>query len=365
MPLHNQAELQSYLQANAPDMLQTYAQLVASGDPRSLEEWVYDHLTENPQDPRSQNQEITDYVVAATSTPEPGTQATDVPVEQALLSSTLQDYVFPDIQGDPARRAEAAAIMARANAGIDSALSLNNQSIDGSRLNAEYANADQAAAARLAALAPLNAARITSAETAGAGINQALETERDRITADQATQGFYGGSSLADAARVRATIAARQSAAGVLGNARVANAGDVAQVGNDQARMRSGYFDSNYTRALDAALRVPGLESGRLDLATRADQYGQSGMNRAQHLLDWFTLPNAVAPQVQPYYQQPLNTGNDLGGLGTGLVGGALSYARANNYWQQPTTSGLTPNPTFSFGNFNTMDFTGNGYDQL
>lgn len=270
-----------------------------------------------------------------------GGTSNSVPLEQYLLGNVIDRYVTPDINNDAARQAQGQDILSRVNAGIDQAVDINGQAIDGNRLAAEYDMANQTDAARRAALQPLLDARTAAAETAQAGVNQGLESDRDRIAAEDALKGYIGGSSLNDANMLRATIGARQNAAGIMAGANVANAGDTRTIGDDTARQRNLYFDADYQRRLDAALRVPGLQLGRLSAATAADDYGQSGINRSLGLLNWFSN-SAQAPQVSPYYQQADQTGADIAGLGTGLVGSGLQLAAARN-WGQTASSFRSP----------------------
>lgn len=273
-----------------------------------------------------------------------------VPLEQYLLGNVVDRYVTPDVAADAGRQAQGQDILSRVNSGIDQALSVNGQALDGSRLAAEYDMANQTDAARRAALQPLLDSRTAAAETASAGVNQGLESERDRILAEDALKGFYGGSSLNDANLLRATIGARQNAAQIMAGANVANAGDTRTIGDDTARQRNLYFDSDYGRRLDAALRIPALEGGRLTAATAADNYGQSGINRSLGLLNWFSN-QTPAPTVSPYFQQADQRGADIAGLGAGLVGSGLQLAAARNWGStapRMTSAGAVGNLTAS-----------------
>lgn len=82
-----------------------------------------------------------------------------------------------------------------------------------------------------AAQAPLNEARLKAAELQATAVNVGLERTRDQLTADAARDGYVGGSTIQDAALVRATVDARQRAAEAMGGARVANATDNRDIG--------------------------------------------------------------------------------------------------------------------------------------
>lgn len=99
---------------------------------------------------------------------------------------------------------------------------------------------DQLNVERSAALAPLEAARMVAAESQATAINQALETQRDQMTAANATRGFVGGSTAESAAIARAVVGARQASAQAVGDAGVANAGDRRSLGDDIAGTRFG-----------------------------------------------------------------------------------------------------------------------------
>jgi hypothetical protein len=341
-------------------------------DNRSPAEWLFDGIQSNPA-------ELTNFkAFNSGGGQQPGEEGEGaegpvVPAEQALLETVLNDYVFAGIDGDKDRQAEAAAILKRINAGIDNALAVNNEVLSGQRLQDEYDMADttggklatsandeattlRAALAdldtqRRTALDPLLAERLAAAETSGAAVRQGLESERDRITAEQAMGGFYGGSSLTDGAMTRASIAAQQQAAELLGGAKVANATDVRGIGDDTARagfdisgrqasgvrgaadyttnLRQNYFDADYPRRLNAAFAVPGIEGTRFTFGNQADDYGQTGLRRGLQLLDWFS-GGGQAPAVSPYQETASQAGNDLAGLGTGLVSSGFNWLAAN-----------------------------------
>ncbi len=69
--------------------------------------------------------------------------------------------------------------------------------------------------------------RLDSANALTTAVNLGLQTTNDQLTANQAKQGYLGGSSFDQAALARAAIGARQQGAQALGNAREANAADL------------------------------------------------------------------------------------------------------------------------------------------
>lgn len=86
-----------------------------------------------------------------------------------------------------------------------------------------------------AAQAPVAEARLGAANTAATAVNLGLQQQLDRQTANDAQQGFVGGSSASEANALRAAIAARQNAAAIMGQARVSNAADTRDVATREA----------------------------------------------------------------------------------------------------------------------------------
>ncbi len=86
-----------------------------------------------------------------------------------------------------------------------------------------------------AAQAPLQQARLDSANALATGVNLGLQSTNDALTAKQAQEGYLGGSSFDNAAMARAAIGARQQAAQALGSAREQNASDTAAIGTHGA----------------------------------------------------------------------------------------------------------------------------------
>lgn len=86
-----------------------------------------------------------------------------------------------------------------------------------------------------AAQAPVADARMTAANNAATAVNLGLERTRDQLTSQEAAQGYVGGSSAGAANLARAAIGARQNAAGIMGQARLANATDTRDVATREA----------------------------------------------------------------------------------------------------------------------------------
>ena len=103
-----------------------------------------------------------------------------------------------------------------------------------------------------AAQEPLNAERLNAAQTQATAVNLASQAAQDRTLAQFAQDGYVGGSSGTDAALMRASIAGRQGAAEAVGNAKVANASDVAGIDRYSATQGRSLADygSGQTRTI-------------------------------------------------------------------------------------------------------------------
>jgi hypothetical protein len=317
-------------------------------------------------------------------------------------------------------------------------------------------NASAAAATRKAALevqltelraaqAPMAEARVRGAEALSTAVNLGLQSTQDQLRAQAARDGFIGGSTMQDTALARAAIDARQQAAMALGQANIANAGDVrdietsgargrfsiedmlagdtqrigdqgavgrrqlatsaaqgrqqlgdydatqtrgigdstatgrANIGNfatgstlsntnagiaanlglqntqaqggyniatalaqqqqaaanQNAAMRSGYFDQAYPNALNSAQIQAGLPAAQAQSLASLIPYGNAGTTNALGVLNWWANPNTAAPTQTATTVAPSNSGNQLGQLGAGLVGAGFQYL--NNRPQQPS----------------------------
>jgi len=114
-----------------------------------------------------------------------------------------------------------------------------------------------------AAQEPLNAARISGAETIAASVNLGAQAQQDRVMADAAQAGYIGSSTGTDMAIARAAIGGRQGAAEAMGSAKIANATDTAGIARYGANTEFGiasntagatrdlgYFGAGENRAL-------------------------------------------------------------------------------------------------------------------
>ncbi len=122
------------------------------------------------------------------------------------------------------------------------------------------------------------------------------------------------------------------------------------QAGRDSTTLaKQNYFDNAYTRGLSGTLAIPGLASTLAGSLAGIDNYGQSGLNRTQNLLNWWATPNAAAPVQQFQAVQADNSGNQIASLGSSLLGAATKAGQANNWWQGTTTK---PTSTVDTNNY-------------
>ncbi len=131
-----------------------------------------------------------------------------------------------------------------------------------------------------------------------------------------------------------------------IGNA-LATTNQGAAVAN--AGQQSNYFDQLYPNALNGAQISAGLPAAQANSLTSIIPYGNAGTNNALTTLGWWAN-NTAAPTTTATVTPPNTTGNAIGNLGAGLVGGAFQVGAANNWWQTPkattpvtTTPGYTP----------------------
>lgn len=369
-------QITAYLNAN-PQIRDSTAQwLQQQGDNRSVYQWVTDDINNDPTSVHKA--QYASWAQANPSQVSDGGQ--QVPLEQGLLDQALPQ-LQNEIAGDADRSALAQALQALNVGDTQTYSDLMNQIQSGQLLAGQNATATQtgntlasdaaaAAAAEgtanttqnaslLAAQAPLGAARIGAAEDQVTGVNLGLQSALDQLTAQRAGQGYVGGSSMDDAAVARAGIGAGQDAASILGQAKTANAGDIASInalqanqqygiGNTLAQSQQSDYDAaakqqqqNYMNQfpsqLAAALTTPGFTQSVIGSNATGDQYANSGLNNALGTLNWWTTNQGTPPTPGAVATTAPNTGNQIAALGTGLLSSALSIGNNQNWWQTNT----------------------------
>lgn len=112
------------------------------------------------------------------------------------------------------------------------------------------------------------------------------------------------------------------------------------QAARDAATLaRQNYFDNAYTRGLSGTLAIPGLTTSLTGNLASLDNYANSGLGRVQDALNWWQTAPTQAPIAQYVATQADNSGNQIGSLGSSLVGAATKIGNANNWWQTPKTT--------------------------
>lgn len=117
-----------------------------------------------------------------------------------------------------------------------------------------------------------------------------------------------------------------------IGNA-LASANQAAAVNN--AGAQSNYFDQLYPNALNGAQIGAALPAAQANSLTSIIPLGNAGTNSALNTLNWWAS-NPTAPTTTATLTAPNTTGNAIGNLGAGLLGGAFQAGAANNWWQTP-----------------------------
>lgn len=168
----------------------------------------------------------------------------------------------------------------------------------------------------------------------------------DTLATDRAAVGTYGANT-AFADRVMGANDTRTLAntlatnrAGIANNLTIQQ-----QAARDAATgQKNAYFDQDYTRQQGTALTLPSLTTNYTNSVGALDQYRNAGLNRSLGTLDWWsgnsTAPNSQTAQYQAYVDQ---SGANIAGLGTGLLGAAVNIGNSNSWWQKPKTATTTP----------------------
>lgn len=112
---------------------------------------------------------------------------------------------------------------------------------------------------------------------------------------------------------------------------------------------KQGYFDNAYTRGQGGLLARPNLSAGLTNTLTGLDNYGNTGLNHLLNTLSWWQTGGQQAPVAVTSPQTADNSGNDLAGLGAGLLGSALNIGSANDWWTPKKTT--TAGTAGAFGN--------------
>lgn len=186
--------------------------------------------------------------------------------------------------------------------------------------------------------------------TEGRSLSDELATrmgglKNERLT-DRYNTGLYGantayGDSTTGSGERRALSDALASGQGGISTQLTAEQ----QAARDQGAARNAsYFDQDYTRQLGTALTLPSLTTNYTAGINALDQYKNAGLDRSLQTLNWWAgggqAPSNQTAQYQAYVDQ---TGANIAGLGTGLLGAAVNVGNSQNWWQTPKTTTVTP----------------------
>lgn len=200
--------------------------------------------------------------------------------------------------------------------------------------------------------APLSQANLDAAESLATAANLAGQQQKQAIDAQYAGQGFVGGSTMEDNALAQALIQAQQQAANAVGQAKVQNATANTNIGNygagtgynlatALAQQEQQNLMNQQPQATAAATGLAGIPATEASTIPGIANVANTGLLNAQNALNWWSSP--ASPSTPGYVPTtPSNYGNELSGLGSGLLSGALSVGNANNWWQTPSK---TTNP--------------------
>lgn len=300
-----------------------------------------------------------------------GTVTEEVPLEQDLMQRTLDQYVYPALEGDAANKEKFAKILA----GYQPAMDANRQLVtdlateDGTTGHSklatrELANLDEALQSslgatnerqtrKLADLAPLIAERLNGAETVVTAASLGEQAARDKIVADMASQGYIGGSSFADQSLARATTDARQQGAQAVSAAKLANASDTLGVNNEAsdsiwdaknwgANQKLSTLGADTTRRLSNLETPMSLANSEVNLTNSIDDASWAGLRRSLDALKWWKLGNATGGGDVAAAPTDTVLPSALAAIGPSLVNAGLSMGQANNWWQKPATATAT-----------------------
>lgn len=186
---------------------------------------------------------------------------------------------------------------------------------------------------RLGAAGETADARTEAALQQQASIDQALREVQAQLAAENAAKGFVGGGSFANNRLLSSTIGARQSAAGVMGTADMANAAD-----------RQRLIEANLAEQGATVATLPGVAAGQMALkgAPAASVYNKLG--QVVQPLSYFkgnpTFQQGAGPMVSPDPSAGM-TGRVISDAGSALMDWGLkgSLTRAQNSFARPSPS--------------------------
>lgn len=227
----------------------------------------------------------------------------------------------------------------------------------GTEAQAKRAALTEELAGLTAAQAPVAAARTQAAELQATAVNVGLERTKDQLTADQAREGYVGGSTIGDAALARATVDARQKAAEAIGAANYANAADTRDIGvhgaTGQRTIADALAEANRGIATGGAQGNFALTAGG---ATERRRIGDVGATGTQAIANNTGLSRAGigAQGANQTFQDKVFGADQKRSLADALAQGTYGLTAANTgNTLAATTAGNAAKATYSDNDYN------------
>jgi hypothetical protein len=200
---------------------------------------------------------------------------------------------------------------------------------------------------RMDAAGAVGGERIDAASSQQAAINQALREVASQMAAENARDGYVGGSSFANNRLLASTVGARQSAADAMAQARITNAADAQRITESDLAQRSEYTG-----------RLPGILQDNLRIQDLPASSVFSKLNQVVQPMGYFSNNPSFQYQGQPLVQPDQGAG--VGGAlmtnaGSAMIDTGLSQLLVNQQNRTPAVqpsikgSNTTPAGTGSF----------------
>lgn len=101
---------------------------------------------------------------------------------------------------------------------------------------------------------------------------------------------------------------------------------------------KTAFQNADFGRTMNASLALTAVPQNLVTTLNGLDNYANSGLNRAQNTLNWWSTGSGAAPTPGITPVQPSNTGNDISNLGAGVANAAL-----NKWWNTPAKPKVDP----------------------
>jgi hypothetical protein len=115
-------------------------------------------------------------------------------------------------------------------------------------------------------------------------------------------------------------------------------AGDIQTATNLGTTARGAYFDQDFTRRMQAAINPINLNKSRLELTGLADEAGTRNLKDSLGILNWFAPNSGPAPTITPNLVTPSQSGAGGAALGAGVA--SAGFSLLNAYANKPKVGG-------------------------